>query len=130
MPGASEGAGLGNAFLSHINGVDGILHVVRCFEDEDILHHEGTVDPVRDLEIIYSEILAKDIQHTTKLIAELENKVKRRNAKEDKDELACIQKADEVLKSGLTILSKVEEWSGDEIYTLNKHLFLSSKPIC
>jgi len=115
VPGASEGAGLGNAFLSHINGVDGIMNVVRCFDNEEILHHEGSVDPVRDLDIVYKELILKDIQHTTRVIAELDNKVKRSNIREDKEELECIQKADELLKSGMSILSKVEEYSGNDI---------------
>jgi obg-like ATPase 1 len=62
VKGASEGAGLGNAFLSHIQAVDGIYHVVRAFENADIIHNEGEVDPIRDLEIIAGELIAKDIQ--------------------------------------------------------------------
>jgi len=61
VPGASEGAGLGNAFLSHIQGVDGIFHVIRAFEDAEIIHTEGEVDPIRDLEIISSELAKKDL---------------------------------------------------------------------
>lgn len=59
--GASEGKGLGNEFLSHISGVDGIFHVLRAFDDDTIVHDEGDVDPVRDLEIIHSELMLKDI---------------------------------------------------------------------
>ena len=62
VAGASEGEGLGNAFLSHIQAVDGIFHVVRAFEDPDIMHNEGDVNPVRDMEIINNELFAKDIQ--------------------------------------------------------------------
>jgi GTP-binding protein YchF len=60
VKGASEGAGLGNAFLSHIQAVDGIYHVVRGFEGEEIIHEEGDVDPVRDMDIIHGELVAKD----------------------------------------------------------------------
>jgi obg-like ATPase 1 len=58
--GASEGAGLGNAFLSHIQAVDGIYHVVRAFENAEIIHEEGDINPTRDMDIIYGELIAKD----------------------------------------------------------------------
>jgi obg-like ATPase 1 len=60
VKGASNGEGLGNAFLSHIAAVDGIYHVVRAFDDADIIHQEGEVDPIRDMEIIHDELIAKD----------------------------------------------------------------------
>lgn len=60
VPGASKGEGLGNAFLSHINEVDGLYHVVRVFEDPTIVHTELKVDPIRDLEIVSTEIALKD----------------------------------------------------------------------
>jgi len=60
VKGASEGEGLGNAFLSHINGVDGLYHVVRAFPDEDVVHNDGDIDPIRDIETINFELCAKD----------------------------------------------------------------------
>merc|ERR1719470_700997 len=60
IKGASEGAGLGNAFLSHIQSVDGLFHVVRCFESDDVVHVDDSVDPVRDLVTITGELCAKD----------------------------------------------------------------------
>lgn len=60
--GASEGQGLGNKFLSHIREVDAILHVVRCFENDDIIHVEGTIDPIRDIETIDTELMLADLQ--------------------------------------------------------------------
>jgi GTP-binding protein YchF len=60
--GASEGEGLGNQFLSHIRTVDAILHVVRCFSDDDVVHVEGTVDPIRDVETIDTELMLADLQ--------------------------------------------------------------------
>ncbi|HMP90906.1 MAG TPA: redox-regulated ATPase YchF [Kiritimatiellia bacterium] len=60
--GASEGQGLGNKFLSHIRNVDAILEVVRCFEDDDVTHVDGSVDPVRDIETIETELLLSDLQ--------------------------------------------------------------------
>merc|ERR1719222_1109168 len=61
ISGASKGEGLGNAFLSHIQSVDGIIHVMRAFEDDDVIHAEDTVDPVRDINTISSELRIKDI---------------------------------------------------------------------
>src|SRR6202453_4809081 len=60
--GASTGEGLGNKFLSHIRSVDAILHVVRCFENNDITHVEGSVDPIRDIETIDTELMLADLQ--------------------------------------------------------------------
>ncbi len=60
--GASEGEGLGNKFLSHIRTVDAIIHVVRCFEDPDVIHVEGRVDPIRDIETIETELMLADLQ--------------------------------------------------------------------
>lgn len=61
IKGASEGAGLGNAFLSHIAAVDGIFHLIRCFESEEVIHVDDSVDPVRDLETIQAELCLKDL---------------------------------------------------------------------
>lgn len=61
IKGASEGAGLGNAFLSHIAAVDGIYHLVRAFESKEIVHVDDTIDPVRDMETIQNELCAKDL---------------------------------------------------------------------
>ena len=60
--GASKGEGLGNRFLSHIREVDGIVHVVRCFEDSDIVHVDSTIDPIRDIETITYELILSDIE--------------------------------------------------------------------
>ena len=72
VAGASEGAGLGNAFLSHIMRTDGIYHVVRAFSDADIIHEEGDVDPTRDMDIIHSEMIAKDMQLLNKKMEEVD----------------------------------------------------------
>jgi obg-like ATPase 1 len=77
VKGASEGKGLGNAFLSHINGVDGIYHVVRAFSDADIIHEEGEVDPIRDIETINGELAAKDLQALVKIKEDINTRMKR-----------------------------------------------------
>jgi len=68
VKGASTGEGLGNAFLSHINGVDGIYHVVRGFPDQDVMHNDGEIDPIRDIETINNELRIKDMMHLEKAV--------------------------------------------------------------
>src|SRR5436190_1183632 len=66
VKGASDGEGLGNKFLTHIREVDAIVQVVRCFEDDDILHVSGSVDPVRDIEVINTELMLSDLETVRK----------------------------------------------------------------
>lgn len=68
VKGAAQGEGLGNQFLSHIRDVDAILHVVRCFEDENVIHVDGSVNPARDVEIINAELILKDVETVEKKI--------------------------------------------------------------
>ncbi len=92
VKGASAGEGLGNKFLSNIKETEVILHMVRCFEDENVTHVEGGVDPIRDIEIIETELLLADIQT-------LENKITRlqKQAKADKNAKAMLEVAQELL---------------------------------
>jgi len=76
VKGASRGEGLGNQFLSHIRAVDAIVHVVRAFEDENVSHVEGTVDPLRDIEIINTELILSDLELVEKRLYKLEKLVK------------------------------------------------------
>jgi GTP-binding protein YchF len=76
VKGAAEGKGKGNAFLSHIREVDLIIHVVRCFEDDDIIHVEGDVDPERDIAIIESELILKDLESVEKRVENLKKQAK------------------------------------------------------
>ena len=76
VKGASEGAGLGNQFLGHIRQTDAVIHMVRCFEDDDITHVEDHIDPVRDLQIIETELLLADLQSLEKRLVGLEKKAK------------------------------------------------------
>lgn len=78
VKGASEGLGLGNKFLSHIKEVDAIVHVVRCFKDEKIIHVEGSVDPIRDIDTINIELILADIETVTKRLSRVE-KLARQN---------------------------------------------------
>lgn len=99
VKGASQGEGLGNKFLSHIRNVDAILHVVRCFEDEDIAHVDGGPDPIRDIETIDTELMLADLQTVEGSI----NKAKRTARTGDKDaktRLAVLEKCQALLAEG------------------------------
>lgn len=76
VKGASKGEGLGNKFLSHIREVDATIHVLRCFDDENITHVEGSVDPVRDLEIIETELILSDLESLEKRLATMGKKIR------------------------------------------------------
>ena len=90
VKGASKGEGLGNKFLSHIRDVDAIVHVVRAFEEENVTHVEGSLDPIRDIEIIETELLIRDIASVEKRMEKLQ-KTARIGDKESKEELAVLE---------------------------------------
>jgi len=109
VKGASTGAGLGNAFLSHISAVDGIYHVVRAFPNEEVMHEEGDLDPIRDIQIINGELIAKDQQQLEKIIAEINTRLKRKKEKKDEEELECMEKVAAYFEKGVFV--KDGEWS-------------------
>ena len=76
VKGASKGEGLGNQFLGHIRQVEAIAHIVRCFEDENVVHVDGTVDPLRDVEVIQTELNLADLETVEKRIARTEKQAK------------------------------------------------------
>ncbi len=98
VKGASKGEGLGNQFLSHIREVDAILYVLRCFEDGDITHVEGSVDPLRDYAIIQTELVLADLESLEKRIPNLQKKAK--NDKESAEQLAMVEKVLAVVSKG------------------------------
>lgn len=115
--GSSTGAGLGNAFLSHIRAVDAIFQVVRCFDDAEIIHVEGDVDPVRDLEIISEELRAKDIEFVEKALENL-TKLTRRGGqslemKKLKEEEATVEKILATLKDSKDV--RKIDWAPKEV---------------
>jgi GTP-binding protein YchF len=99
VKGASTGEGLGNKFLTHIREVDAIVQVVRCFEDEDVHHVSGTVDPVRDIEIVNTELILADLDSVKKRRERLQKEVKRGD-KAAAAEDAALVKIEPVLDSG------------------------------
>jgi obg-like ATPase 1 len=94
VKGAHEGQGLGNAFLSHISACDGIFHLCRVFDDDDVTHVEGDVNPVRDIEIIHEELRLKDEEYLHARVSALEKTVVRGGDKKGKPEfVSCLTKS-------------------------------------
>ncbi|KAJ2080359.1 hypothetical protein H4R24_003143 [Coemansia sp. RSA 988] len=133
VKGASEGAGLGNAFLSHISAVDGIFHVVRAFTDEDVVHVEGEVDPARDLDIIHRELRLKDIAMLNKYIDANKRNIEQMGAggsvedKKKKDEFNIIVKVRDWVAADKDV--RKGQWSNKEIDVLNHQGLLTAKPV-
>jgi len=124
VKGAAQGAGKGNSFLGAIKSVDAVLHVVRCFEDPDVVHVDGKVDPVRDIEVIDLELIFKD-EETVK--AKLERNAKRKN---DKDAVASIPALQKVL-TGLNNLQPVRamKLTPEEMVHLEDCHLITAKPM-
>ncbi|RXJ84881.1 redox-regulated ATPase YchF [Arcobacter sp. CECT 8985] len=125
--GASKGEGLGNQFLSNIREVEVILHMVRCFEDGNITHVEGDVNPLRDIEIIETELIYADITQVEKKIDRL-----KRQAKGSKDAAAQLTIAESLLAhlSELQPVKTFEDIENEHFITLDKELrFLSNKDV-
>lgn len=126
VKGASEGAGLGNAFLSHIKACDAIFHLCRAFENEDVIHVEGDVNPVRDIDIINDELRLKDLEYVDVHVEKLGRFVAR-GEKKDKPEYDVLCKVKSLLDDKKAV--RFGEWSATDIEILNKHLFLTAKPM-
>ncbi len=107
VKGASEGRGRGNAFLSHIRETDLIVHVVRCFEDEDITHVDGDVDPVRDIATIENELILKDLETLEKREHKLESQAKSGD-KEIKKHLSDVIQIREFVENGNSVRGNTE----------------------
>ena len=97
--GASKGEGLGNQFLANIREVDAVVHVLRCFEDDDITHVEGRIDPVSDADVVETELMLADLESLEKRIIPIEKKAKS-GEKEAKEQLALMMKAVDLLREG------------------------------
>uniref|UniRef100_A0A3Q3VL61 Uncharacterized protein n=1 Tax=Mola mola TaxID=94237 RepID=A0A3Q3VL61_MOLML len=129
VKGAHSGQGLGNAFLSHISACDSIFHVTRAFEDEDIIHVEGTVNPVRDMEIIHEELRLKDEEMIGPIIDKLEKTAIRGGDKKLKPEYDIMCKIKSWVVDEKKHVRYYHDWNDKEIEVLNKYLFLTSKPM-
>lgn len=127
VKGASQGKGLGNEFLSHISAVDGIFHVCRAFKDEQIEHVEGSVDPIRDLEIISEELRLKDIQSLTRTIEGHVTFLKRNKDKNKEMELEVMNRVMDGLKNGKDVRNG--DWANKDIDVINSLQMLTAKNV-
>ncbi|RMZ90239.1 hypothetical protein DV736_g2507, partial [Chaetothyriales sp. CBS 134916] len=129
--GSSTGAGLGNAFLSHIRAVDAIFEVVRCFDDAEITHVEGDVNPVRDLDIIKEELIAKDKEFVAKAKENLSKQTRRGGQslemKKLKEEEATVDKIAAWLDDNKEV--RKGDWSPKEVEVINPLFLLTAKPV-
>ncbi|KAJ7015374.1 obg-like ATPase 1 [Populus alba x Populus x berolinensis] len=125
--GAHAGQGLGNSFLSHIRAVDGIFHVLRAFEDPDIIHVDDIVDPVRDLEVISAELRLKDIEFIERRIEDVEKSMKRSNDKQLKIEMEMCQRVKAWLEEEKDV--RLGDWKAADIEILNTFQLLTAKPV-
>lgn len=125
VKGASKGEGLGNQFLSQIRQVSAIIHVVRCFEDENITHVEGSIDPLRDAELIETELLLADLETLEKSVYRLNKLAKKeKNAEKELDIVLKLKAHCDIGKMARTF--KAEE---EELDTIRSLFLLTRKPI-
>jgi len=124
VKGASQGEGLGNQFLSHIRETSSLAHVVRCFEDSDVVHVDGSIDPIRDIETINSELLLADLQMAESSIQRQEKKA-RGNQSEEKEKLDLLKEVFAHLNEMKPVRSM--DLSSDQEELLEMYPFLTSK---
>ena len=125
VKGASKGEGLGNKFLSHIRETDAICEVVRCFNDSNVVHVDGSVDPIRDIETINLELIFADIETVNKRLDKA-----RKNLKADKkyqEEIDLLEKIKENLENGIS--ARALEFNEDEEVLVKDMFLLTTKPI-
>ncbi len=126
VKGASKGEGLGNKFLANIREVDAITHVIRCFEDENILREEGAINPVGDMEIIDTELQLKDLESVEKQL-ERNNKVAKNGDAKAKELVATLEKCQAHLMEGKSI--RTLDIADEEQSIIDDLFLLTSKPV-
>ncbi len=124
--GASKGEGLGNQFLANIREVDAIAHVLRCFEDDDITHVEGRIDPVGDADVVETELMLADLESLERRVIPIEKKAKS-GEKEAKEQFALMMKAIVLLREGKP--ARVAELTPEEIEPFRQLGLMTSKPV-
>lgn len=127
VKGASNGEGLGNKFLSHIREVDAIVEVVRCFENGDIIHVEGSVDPIRDIEIINVELIISDLEIVQNRIGKIAKKCEMTKDKAELLEFQTLKKCEEALLQNIPL--RRLDLSKEERQILKTFCFITLKPI-
>ena len=125
VKGASNGEGLGNKFLANIRETDAILHVVRCFEDDDIVHVNGSIDPVSDIETIETELLLADLESVEKRLPSMEKKLRGSKDKNDQKLFDALLQVYDLLKDGqLAMNANITDKT-----VLNQLQLLTTKPV-
>ena len=127
VKGASKGEGLGNKFLSHIREVDAICEVVRCFDNENIIHVEGATDPVRDIEIINIELTLADLEVVQNRISKIEKKAQTTKDKDAVSELAVLNIINDALTNDIPV--RRLKFTEEEEKLIRSFNLLTSKPI-
>ncbi len=122
VKGASKGEGLGNQFLSYIRQVSAIAHVIRCFENSDVSHVEGSIDPIRDAQIVELELIMADLKTIEKRLEKTQKIAK--SDKTAKAELEILLKAKEILENLKPLRASLKDFSSSEKFFLEKTLFL------
>ena len=126
VKGASTGEGLGNKFLANIREVDAIVQVVRCFENKDIIHVEGHIDPTRDIEIINYELILSDLEIVENRLQKIEKKATTTNDKDGLYEVALLKKTIEYLRQGTML--RLVEFDEKESKLLKTYNLITNKP--
>ena len=127
VSGASNGEGLGNKFLSHIREVDAIVQVVRCFDDANITHVEGKTDPIRDIEIINTELILSDLEIALNRLGKIEKKAETTKDKEAMIEVNILRKVKENLEQSIPL--RLVEFSEDDLLILKNFNFITLKKV-
>lgn len=127
VKGASNGEGLGNKFLSHIREVDAIVEVVRCFKDDNIIHVEGDIDPIRDIEIINVELILADLEIIDNRIEKIAKKAETTKEKEAVQEVTVLRKCKEALEKNIPL--RLIELNEEEKFLLKAFNFITLKPL-
>ncbi|MDD2238601.1 MAG: redox-regulated ATPase YchF [Bacilli bacterium] len=127
VKGASKGEGLGNKFLSHIREVDAIVEVVRCFEETDIIHVEGEVNPLRDIEIVNTELIISDLEIIQNRINKISKKIESTKDALEKKEYLILKRCEEALLIGKSL--RRLDFDKDELLILKNFSLITLKPI-
>ena len=130
VKGASKGEGLGNQFLANIRETDAIIHVLRCFDDDNITHVEGSVDPIRDAEIVETELMIADLESLEKRFDQLEKNAKTGGDKEAQLRVSVMKPVIEALRQGKPARTVAPDPAEKDAYKQYKMLqLLTSKPV-
>ena len=126
VKGASTGEGLGNKFLANIREVDAIVEVVRCFDNKDVIHVEGGIDPIRDIEIVNYELILSDLEILENRLAKIEKKAVTTNDKESLFEVSVLKKAIDYLRQGTML--RLVDFDEKESKLLKTYNLITNKP--